>query len=130
MWQSSHECAERNGGRSPAYGSVLLLARGLRSCYLPSQPRERECEDVQETFLLHQLPRLADQLRVEVALTRGMKEMETSRSGGLYHVDVSVSVLGDPQVRTSDDSDLAGHLRTVRRQKALRHTYNNYGILL
>ena len=123
MWQSSHECAERNGGRSPAYGSVLLLAGGLRSCYLPSQPRERECEDVQ-------LPRLADQLRVVVALTRGMKEMETSRSGGLYHVDVSVSVLGDPQVRTSDDSDLAGHLRTVRRQKALRHTYNNYGILL
>ena len=114
MWQSSHECAERNGGRSPAYGSVLFLT---------SQPRERECEDVQ-------LPRLADQLRVVVALTRGMKEMETSRSGGLYHVDVSVSVLGDPQVRTSDDSDLAGHLRTVRRQKALRHTYNNYGILL
>ena len=66
-----------------------------------------ESKGVEGTFLLHQLIRLSDQLQVEVALTRGMKEMETSRSGGsshpdLYHVDGSVS--GDQQVTTSDDS--------------------------
>ena len=66
-----------------------------------------ECEGVEGTFLLLQLIRLADQLQVEVVLTRGMKEMETSRSGGsshpdLYQVDGSVS--GDQQVTTSDDS--------------------------
>ena len=66
-----------------------------------------ECEGVEGTFLLLQLIRLADQLQGEVALTRGMKEMETSRSGcsshpDLYHVDGSVSE--DQQVTTSDDS--------------------------
>ena len=66
-----------------------------------------ESKGVEGTFLLHQLIRLSDQLQVEVALMRGMKEMETSRSGGsshpdLYHVDGSVSE--DQQVTTSDDS--------------------------
>ena len=37
-----------------------------------------ESKGVEGTFLLHQLIRLADQLQVEVVLTRGMKEMETS----------------------------------------------------
>ena len=69
-----------------------------------------ESKGVEGTFLLHQLIRLSDQLQVEVALTRGMKEMETSRSGGSSHPDlnpVDGSVSEDHQVTTSDDS--SGH---------------------